>query len=166
MPHPSKAHTHSAGPPRLGPCLSGSPCYLGLVPFFETLAKSGAGRDLRGIPLFRHPFCNRSKNAPSRGRGFEQGFCKRAGASGKKERTHRAPIVSLPPSHSPGLYFVPVFAISFPTLRLFPKPYSPGLVVSSQARKNPGQNKAPPGGTHPQASVIHPPSCRHPVPAK
>jgi hypothetical protein len=46
-----------------------------------------------------------AKNAPSQVRGFGQGFCKRAGASGKKGRTHRAPIGIPPPEPLPRALF-------------------------------------------------------------
>ncbi len=68
------------------------------------------------IPIFRHRFCffAMAKNAPSRDRGFGQGFCKRAGASGKKERTHRAPIgIPPPPSHFPRPLFCNGFCCFF-----------------------------------------------------
>jgi hypothetical protein len=96
-----------------------------------------------------------AKNAPSQVRGFGQGFCKRAGASGKKERTHRAPIGIPPPEPLPRSLFCPGFCYFFAHAPSFSKTIPPRRpFVSSQARKNPRQNKAPPGGIHPHEPLI------------
>jgi hypothetical protein len=60
-----------------------------------------------------------AKNAPSQVRGFGQGFCKRAGASGKKGRTHRAPIGIPPPEPLPRALFCHVFCFYKPPPPVF-----------------------------------------------
>jgi len=113
------------------------PATLGLSHFLKLSQKTAPG-GMCGDPAFPSPFLQSIKKCAKPGPGLRSGLLQKSRRQRKKgAHPSRANWYPSPRATSPGLCFVPVFAISLPTPRLFPKPYRrPGLVVSSPARKN------------------------------
>jgi len=91
-------------------------------------------------------------------------FAKEPAPAEKRSAPIARQLVSLPPSHRPRALFCHGFCFYKPPLPVFFTKSSPlpAIPAFAHRRKNPRQNKAPPGGTHPnRPSFIHhlPSSC-------
>ena len=89
--------------------------YPPLVPFFALSAKRPPAQDMELIPLTPSPFLHPVKKCAKLPPGFERPSVKSPAPAEERSAPIARPLVSLPPSRSPGLYFVTLFALAVPS---------------------------------------------------